>query len=87
LSDDEYAVLQASLIDDPELGVVIPGSGAVRKLRWRAPGRGKRGGYRVIYFVREQHGSIWMLTMYPKNVTDNIPAHVLKQIRKEIENG
>jgi hypothetical protein len=53
----------------------------------RTPGRGKRGGYRVIYFVREQHGSIWMLTMYPKNVTDNIPAHVLKQIRKEIENG
>jgi hypothetical protein len=38
LSDDEYAVLQASLIDDPELGVVIPVSGAVRKLRWRAPG-------------------------------------------------
>jgi hypothetical protein len=30
---------------------------------------------------------IWMLTMYPKNVTENIPAHVLRQIRNEIEDG
>ena len=66
---------------------MIPGSGGVRKLRWAAPGRGKRGGYRVIYYVRRANGVIWMLTMYPKNVTENIPAHVLLQIRKEIEDG
>jgi hypothetical protein len=30
---------------------------------------------------------IWMLTLYPKTVQDNIPAHVLRQIRKEVENG
>lgn len=57
----------------------------MRKLRWAAAGRGKRGGYRVIYFLRIQNGVVWLLTMYPKNVTDNIPAHVLRQIRKEIE--
>ncbi len=51
------------------------------------PLRGKRGGYRVIYYVRRAHGVIWMLTMYPKNVADNIPAHVLRQIRKEVEDG
>jgi hypothetical protein len=32
-------------------------------------------------------GVIWMLTMYPKSVAENIPAHVLRQIRKEVENG
>ena len=79
--------LQQALIEDPEAGAVVPGSGSVRKLRWAAPGRGKRGGYRVIYFVRRAHGVIWMLTMYPKNVADNIPAHILKQIREELENG
>jgi mRNA-degrading endonuclease RelE of RelBE toxin-antitoxin system len=85
LRDDEYRDLQQALIENPEAGDVIPGSGGVRKLRWGAPGRGKRGGYRVIYFLKIRNGVVWLLTMYPKNVTDNIPAHVLRQIRKEIE--
>jgi hypothetical protein len=75
------------LMEQPEAGAVVAGSGGVRKLRWRAPGRGKSGGYRVIYFAKVEQGVIWMLTMYPKNVKDNIPAHVLRQIRKEVENG
>ena len=45
------------------------------------------GGYRVIYFVRRTQGVIWMLTMYPKNAAENIPTHVLRQIRKEVEDG
>jgi hypothetical protein len=87
LSDDEYRALQETLINDPEIGNVVPGSGGVRKLRWRAAGRGKRGGYRVIYFAKQAKGVIWMLTIYPKNVAENIPAHVLRQIRKEVEDG
>jgi len=53
----------------------------------RAPGRGKRGGYRIIYFARLAQGHIWMLTIYPKNVAENIPAHILRQIRKEVEDA
>jgi hypothetical protein len=80
-------VLQKLLMEQPEAGDVIPGTGGVRKLRWRAPGRGKRGGYRVVYFARMEQGVIWMLTMYPKNVKDDIPAHVLRQIRKAVEDA
>ncbi len=86
LTDDDYWKLQSLLIERPDAGNVVPGSGGVRKLRWRAPGKGKRGGYRVIYFAKIEQGVIWMLTMYPKNVKENIPAHVLRDIRKEIEN-
>ena len=87
LDDDAYGALQQALMQNPDAGPVIPGSGGVRKLRWAAPGRGKRGGYRIIYYVRHAHGVIWMLTIYSKNVSENIPAHVLRQIRKEVEDG
>ncbi|HEY2987604.1 MAG TPA: type II toxin-antitoxin system RelE/ParE family toxin [Candidatus Binatia bacterium] len=85
LSDYEYSELQQALIANPEAGAIIPGSGGVRKLRWGLAGRGKRGGIRVIYFLRTRQGQIWMLTLYPKNVAENIPAHVLKQIKGEID--
>ena len=85
LSDDSYAELQAELIANPEKGAVIRGSGGVRKIRWAAEGRGKSGGFRVIYFVRNVHGIIWMLTIYPKNVRDSLAGHMLKKIREEIE--
>lgn len=87
LTDEEYRELQAVLSEWPEAGDVIRGSGGVRKLRWRATGRGKRGGYRVIYLPKTVEGVIWMLTMYPKNVKDDIPADVLRKIRKEVEDG
>ena len=85
LSDDEYLKLQQALADNPEAGDLIPGSGGVRKLRWARRGQGKRGGLRVIYYVRTRQGIIWMLTLYAKNVADNIPAHILRKIRQEIE--
>ena len=84
LDDDEYSELQRYLGDRPDAGVVIPGSGGVRKLRWAAAGRGKRGGLRVIYYLRSARGEIWMLTLYAKNVREDIPAHLLRQMKEAI---
>ena len=86
LSDEDYCKLRGELIKNPKAGSVLSGSGGVRKLRWAASGRGKRGGYRVIYYVPRPESVIWMLTIYPKSETDSIPGHVLKKIREEIEN-
>lgn len=56
LPDDEYHALQQTLIANPGAGDIVRGSGGVRKLRWNIAGRGKRGGIRVIYYLRLKHG-------------------------------
>ena len=85
LSDDSYRRLQVALASDPESGPLIPGSGGLRKIRWGVAGRGKRGGLRIIYYVRGTQNEIWLLTLYPQNVAENIPPHVLRQIKQEID--
>ena len=85
LPDPSLHRLQLKLVSDPEAGPVIPGSGGIRKLRWPMPGRGKRGGLRIIYYVKHEEHAIWLLTLYPKNQRDRIPARMLRQIREEID--
>jgi hypothetical protein len=82
LDDDEYADLQQSMMRNPEAGNIVRGSGGVRKLRWRRQGGGKRGGLRVIYFVCYQPNEFWMLALYAKARQENVPAHILKQLKE-----
>lgn len=77
--------LQHALAANPQAGDVVRGSGGVRKLRWGLAGRGKRGGVRVIYYLRLRRGQVWMLTMYAKNEAATIPGPVLKRIKEEID--
>ncbi len=86
LSDEEYRHLQIELSNRPNMGVIIPGSGGLRKVRWGLRGRGKRGGVRVIYYWAVEQNRLLMLLIYPKNVRDDLsPAQLkmLKQIVKE----
>ncbi|NGZ11240.1 MAG: transcriptional regulator [Nitrospira sp. LK70] len=85
LPDDEYAKLQEALIERPERGVLIPGSGGVRKLRWSGSGRGKCGGIRVIYYAKVRDGVLFMLTIYAKNEDENIHFHILRKIKEDID--
>jgi len=52
----------------------------------RSPEKGKSGGIRVIYYFKKQDDEIWLLSIYSKSEVKNIPAHVLRQMAKEIEN-
>ena len=84
-SADERGAFCAWVAAHPEAGDVIPASGGCRKVRWRRPGTGKRGGVRVIYYVRAFAEEIWLLVIYTKSTTENIPAHLLKRVREAIE--
>jgi len=87
LDDDEYAELQQYMMQNPEAGQLVRGSGGVRKLRWLRPGMGKRGGLRVIYFVRYEPNEFWMLSLYAKAKQENVPGHILKQLLEAFRNG
>lgn len=86
-TEDERLEFFSWLAVNPDVGTVIPGSGGCRKVRWSRRGTGKRSGVRVIYFLRLSEGQIWLLLVYAKSVKDDIPRHLLKAIREEIENG
>ena len=87
LDDDEYSELQQFLMQNPEVGELIPGSGGVRKARWVRAGMGKRGGLRIIYYVRYEPNEFWMLTLYAKAKRENVPAHILRQLLEVFRDG
>ena len=85
LSDEEYRFLQAHLVNKPDVGKIIPGSGGMRKLRWSAKGHGKRGGIRVIYYWFMSKDIILLLFAYSKNEQDDLTKEQLRQLKKIIE--
>jgi hypothetical protein len=81
LNDEEYRTLQNILVEKPDSGDIIQGSGGIRKIRWGASGRGKRGGARVIYYWATQHDQIFMLYAYAKNERDDLTKDQLSVLR------
>ena len=85
LTEEEYAALQEHLCEAPESGVLVRGSGGVRKMRWARAGGGKSGGVRVCYYVRTRKGQILLLVIYAKSIRDSISGPVLKALREELD--
>ena len=86
-TEREFVELTYALFRRPELGVVIQGTGGVRKLRWRSGSQGKRSGIRVIYYIEVSNEAIYLLTAYAKKDIANLPHHLLRKMRQLIENG
>ena len=85
LSDEEYRLLQIQLINKPDSGKVVRGSGGLRKLRWYAGGHGKRGGIRVIYYWCVSQDILLLLFAYPKSERDELTPEQLRKLKKIVE--
>jgi len=84
-SEDDYTAFQQFLLEHPQAGDVVQGSGGVRKLRWARAGTGKSAGVRVCYYTRNAAGQILLLVIYAKSVRASIPGAVLKQIKEVLD--
>ena len=81
LSDEEYAELQKYLANNPLAGDVIQSTGGLRKVRWAAGGKGKRGGVRIIYYHVTPDSQIRLLLIYKKGIQDDLTTEQKKILR------
>ncbi|MCP5534664.1 MAG: type II toxin-antitoxin system RelE/ParE family toxin [Akkermansiaceae bacterium] len=84
LSEEEQRQLQLTLLEQPERGDLIKGSGGLRKLRFAGSGRGKRGGIRVVYYLWHED-TAFMLLAYPKNKQSDLTPPQLKLLKTLIQ--
>lgn len=78
--DEQFGLLQAALMACPDAGILIRGSGGLRKLRWAAEGRGKRGGLRVIYYWISKRSHIYFLAVYRKSEVADLSEAEIKML-------
>jgi mRNA-degrading endonuclease RelE of RelBE toxin-antitoxin system len=85
LNDTQFNLLQLYLINFPDAGDVIRGSGGVRKLRWGLPGHGKRGGLRVVYYWMSKDEQILFLTVYRKTEAADLSQEAIREMRRLVK--
>jgi hypothetical protein len=80
LGEDGLADLIGHLAQHELEGPMIPGTGGFRKIRWARKNEGKRGGFRVIYFVAP--AAIYPTLIYGKNTIENLSQAQKNQLRE-----
>jgi hypothetical protein len=84
LDDDSLKKLQEEILENPQLGSVIQGTGGLRKMRF-ALDSGKRGGIRVLYVDLVLHEEIYLITAYSKKSKEDLTDIEKKEIKKLID--
>lgn len=88
LLPDDFEEFQKVLIQNPEMGDVIAGTGGVRKVRLKSASRGKSGGFRVCYYYITKKYEIYLLWIYAKNEQEDLTSEdkkILKDMAKSAE--
>lgn len=85
LTEKERSDLIIFLAANPKAGVVMEGTGGIRKVRWAREGKGKSGGVRVIYFYFNEGMPLYLLTLYGKSEKDNLTAAERTDLAKLVD--
>ncbi len=89
-TDQDLRALQSFLLVSPDAGDLIRGGSGLRKLRWSAQGRGKRGGARVIYYWHKPKHHVYLIYGYVKSEREDLmpqQIRLLAELMKELKNG
>ena len=91
ITDEDLAKIQSILMENPAAGDLIPGGRGLRKLRVPLPGRGKRGGARVIYYHWISRSHCYLVYAYAKNASEDLTrvqlARLAALMDAEVQNG
>lgn len=85
MPEDDYREIQQWLAANPDAGDVIPGLAGLRKIRLALPGRGKRGGARVLYLLFLRAETIFLVYAYTKGDWTDLPPDKKRAIRNLVE--
>lgn len=85
LSNEERTDLITYLAEHPSAGVLMQGTGGIRKLRWARQGGGKSGGIRVIYYFHNEIMPLYLLAAFGKNEKDNLSAEEKQSLAKAVK--
>jgi len=84
MEDDEYRLFQLHLLQRSDAGHPFAARAGLRKVRWKLPGRGKRGGARIIYNWKKAKVRLFLVLLYPKHVRSDLTPAQLRVLRELI---
>lgn len=72
MKEEERAAAVDFVATDPEAGDLMQGTGGVRKARLAGRGKGKSGGYRIVWYFGGGDIPVFLLTVFGKGEKANL---------------
>lgn len=85
LDDEQLQALQEFLCVQPDSGDIIEETGGLRKIRWSLPGKGKRGGVRVLYVDFATSEKTYLMTAFKKSQKISLSSEEKTMIKQRIK--